>query len=71
MDLPEKLMGNRTCALYLVEVLKTIVDDCIYKSASEIACRNVANDGSIDIDNSLFITMMQQMVGGGIQSEKN
>ena len=35
-DLPSKLQNNRVCAIYLVEILKTILDDCVYTSVKEM-----------------------------------
>ncbi len=71
MDLPEKLRNNRVCRIYLVEVLKTIFNNCVYKSIAEIAKKSTTDSRPVNVESSLFITTIQKMVGGRIRVTKN
>jgi len=68
-DLPSQLRNNRLCAIYLVEILKTMLDDCLYKSVKEMASKS-SEPVQIDTTNDLFLASMQQMVGSGIRTAK-
>ena len=69
--LPAKLKNNRMCTIYLVEVLKAIFENCVYKSIVEMSTKSPADGVPVDIDSSLFITTMQKMVCGGSRAAKN
>jgi len=72
-ELPQNLRGQRQCVVYLADVLKKIMDKAIYLSVKEMvtAARPGADDPEIDVDDELFVTTMQKMVGGGIRKAKN
>jgi hypothetical protein len=67
------LSSNRMCGIYFVETIKTIFDKCLYDSVSQLVPKSSGESTIVEIDtkDTLFVSTMQTMIGGGISKAKN
>jgi hypothetical protein len=67
----QNLRKNRTCSIYLVEVLKTLFDSCVQASVKEIVLDNHPEESKpFDRNSNFFISSVQNIMGASIAAAK-
>ena len=76
-ELPARLQGNRTCALYLVETLKTIFEEWFYDAIAELIVGSAGpvdggdnDDDESHLDDETFLIMTHNMVGCAVSESR-